>query len=116
MTKLDRCWKNCLRMWKWVSEKWEESFAAIPASERGVIVSAPKAQWLRDHRFTKALDEDCFFCQYVGANECSMCPAALIDPSFHCADHDHYCWCWEPKAFYRKLLRLDAKRTGKKKP
>ncbi len=116
MTNLDRTWKNCLRMWKWISETLTDDFTAIDIDARHKIVSALKVAWLHKHRFTNAIQENCFFCQYDeehGTNDCDMCPPVLVDPKFHCADYDSYCWCWYPKVFYEKLLEIDKKRRQK---
>ena len=102
MTKLDRCWKNCLRMWKWIAENWKS----------GIDVDIMKEQWLRSHKFSN-LYNNCFFCNY--ASDCDRCPATIINKRFHCMNTTYHFWR-KPKAFYAKLSELDAKRTGKKKP
>ncbi len=114
MTNLDRCWKNCLRMWKWISENYDEN--------NGVLVL--KRDWFFSHRFKKRILAECFFCEWAGQNGqtnfvaengCPECPGALVDARFKCGNI-RYEYSTKPKAFYAKLLELDAKRTGKKKP
>ena len=107
MTELDICWKNCLRMWKWIAENWR-SFDYVPVMKR---------EWLDTNGFGK-LDEDCFFCDYAEkfANDddddlCAKCPPRLIEPKFDCHDIGHR-WHADPKAFYAKLVQLDKKRRG----
>lgn len=114
MTELDRCWKNCLRMWKWVSKNWKP----------GMAVDSLKEQWLSDHRFTRSIDSDCFFCEYHvahgggsrryrGGSFCANCPGGYVSKSFSCSNPSYSYGC-NPKAFYRKLLQLDAKRRETK--
>ncbi len=105
MTNLDRCWKNCLRMWKWISENWA----------RGMTVDTMKEDWLARHRFKRGVYNDCFFCEYMDEHReqtkhgtCDGCPGALVSRRFHCMNATH-CFT-KPKAFYAKLLQLDAKR------
>lgn len=110
MTKLDRCWKNCLRMWKWVSENRE------PNDDTDVL----KKRWLRQHGFKREIPANCFFCEYYrengggerkyrGDKYCANCPAGYVSKSFSCTS-EAYSYENRPKAFYRKLLQLDAKR------
>lgn len=118
MTKLNRCWKNCLRMWKWISENLSDGFTGLSWDEKKVVVNGLKAQWLQEHRFTREIDRDCFFCNYANTKRgCyDFCPGRLVDKQFHCnppSGKDSY--AGNPKGFYRRLLELDAKRTGKKK-
>ncbi len=108
MTNLDRTWKNCLRMWKWVSENWT----------RGDDVDTMKNEWLRAHKFTRDMYNNCFFCQYMDEHRnqtkhgsCDGCPGTLVSSRFHCMNTT-YCFT-KPKAFYRKLVSLDKKRRKK---
>ena len=114
MTKLDRCWKNCLRMWKWVSEQYDGSND----------VPTLKGVWLKSHRF-RNIEANCVFCEWHqshGGGECEYqevticenCPGVYISKSFCCQSYPTYQYDANPKAFYRKLLQLDAKRTGVK--
>ncbi len=119
MTKLDRTWKNCLRMWKWISENLPERFDERFDNKKSAVVELLKSQWLRQNGFTKHLEEDCFFCEYdmrngdVDADACDNCPMKIINrQSGCCAKKYHY--RKQPKAFYEKLLELDAKRKGQK--
>jgi len=112
MTNLDRTWKNCLRMWKWVSESWER--------KKGV--TQLKRRWLQDNGFVpEEFHAYCFFCEYAGVIEdddgdemenCKACPAAMIETGFVC-DAQPHSYMHKPKAFYRKLLALDKKRRQK---
>ncbi len=100
MSNLDRTWKNCLRMWKWISENWNP----------GRSVEIMKRRWLKDHRFKNAPISHCFFCQHNAFHaDCSDCPGRLVSKRFHCENvsYDYYN---RPKRFYAKLLELDAKR------
>ena len=114
MTNLDRCWKNCLRMWKWVSEVYNGT----------VCVGTLKEEWLADHRFTRDIDNACFFCEYQvdhgggsrfyrGEPFCKHCPGVYVSKSFCCQSYPTYEYETNPKGFYRKLLELDKKRKQK---
>ena len=114
MTKLDRCWKNCLRLWKWVSENWTPN----------TNVATLKPLWLKQHKFKKRIIASCFFCQYaedhgennfIAENGCPECPGALVDARFKCGNI-RYSYQRNPKAFYAKLLKLDAKRKLAARP
>ena len=105
MTKLDRCWKNCLRMWKWVA-----------ANRKPGHVLSMKEEWLRVHRFKKKVRAYCFFCEYAGVTtlesgatftNCDNCPGALVENRFSCMNTSYHFYD-KPKAFYAKLLKLDA--------
>lgn len=110
MTNLDRTWKNCLRMWKWISEVYDDT----------VGVGSLKIQWLDEHGFTRDIDSDCFFCEYQaihgggirhyrGKDFCEHCPGGYISKSFNCFCPNYH-YGTKPKAFYAKLLELDTKR------
>lgn len=111
MTKLDRCWKNCLRMRKWVSSKYDGT----------VSVLSLKREWLKRHRFKKGIVADCFFCQWAydhGERNflymktgCPQCPGRLVDPRFKCGNI-RYDFDAKAKAFYRKIVHLNNIRTG----
>ncbi len=124
MSNLDRTWKNCLRMWKWVSENLPKGFSVLDGDQKGVVVESLKVQWLKNHRFTVDLSSECFFCEYAwkqyhktpshkptrdGWPECDFCPAALVEPGFNCFD-PAYRFDHNPKAFYCKLVALDKQR------
>jgi len=104
MSKLDTCWKNCLRMWKWIAENYTD----------GDEVCELKDQWLRDNGFRKVA-LNCFFCHYdrderiAGERICKHCPGVLVDSKFHCNDIA-YDYTYSPNEFYAKLLQLNAKR------
>lgn len=109
MTKLDRTWKNCLRMWKWISKRYDGS----------VGVETLKRMWMREHRFTKPRIAGCFFCDYTGRDKDNFflcekrCPGKTISSRFDCQNKS-YDYQSEPKRFYAKLLELDAKRKKQK--
>ena len=104
MTKLDRCWKNRLRMYKWVADVFDGT----------VGVATLKGMWLRSHRFTRYISANCFFCQYASehSESCSTCPGYLVASSFSC-HHKMYDYRDKPKQFYAELLRLNNIRTNK---
>ena len=103
MTKLDRTWRNCLRMWKWVSENYD---GEVPMSQM-------KYKWLKENRFTKPIHGDCFFCDFAKDDPrdtgCHKCPGRLVSPRFTCTAVT-YSYVTKTKKFYKKLLELDAKR------
>ena len=116
MTKLDRIWKNQLRMSGWVAEVWRE----------GNSLEALKKKWLKMHRFKKSIMHYCFFCEYAFAKSgeapkdfgllsdgcAAHCPGKQVKPRFSCcAIAYHFANC--PKAFYANLLELDKKRRAK---
>ncbi len=113
MKVLDRAWVNCLRVWKWVSENLPEGFSEMSKDKKEEIVSHLKRQWLEENQFTVYLNQDCFFCQYdkKHENNCTACPAVLVEQDFHC-DADLYSYRHDPRAFYREILVLDAKRRS----
>ena len=116
MTNLDRTWKNCLRMWKWISENLPDGLQALDDCEKDTAITKLKRQWLADHGFVTHLFEDCFFCEYDEEEKsgCCSCPGKLVDPNFGCSENEgDYDWSTHPKAFYRKLLELDKKRRQK---
>lgn len=112
MTKkltLNRTWKLCLAMWKWITETWKP----------GMNVYYLKGQWLQAHDYEiKNIISDCFFCNYDVNHrkdeefECSSCPGKLVSKRFNCCRLS-YCHNIKPLKFYKKLLQLDAKRKSK---
>ena len=115
MTKLDRCWKNCLWMWKWVSKTYDGTRE----------VATLKDEWLKSHRFRNEVEANCFFCEWHNAHGggnyeyrnitiCKHCPGVYVSKSFCCQSHFSYKYDENPVAFYRKLLQLDAKRKAAK--
>ena len=108
MSRLDLCWKNCLRMWKWIAKNWK----------KGMDVLSMKREWLIRNGFaSENIFSNCFFCDYVfGENKgknCEACPGMLVHPQFHCQNKT-YDYCSKPKKFYAKLLHLNAKRKAAK--
>ena len=53
MKVLDRCWVNCLRMWKWLSENLPEGFLEKSNEEKEDIVDFLKNQWLEENEGEK---------------------------------------------------------------
>ena len=103
MDKLDKCWKNCMSMRRWIAEKRVEG---------SVSVLDLKDEWLRKHNFTDIWNS-CFFCDYVvkesTEHSCIGCPGKKVDPKFTC-DHVEYSWSSYPIKFYNKLRSLNRKR------
>lgn len=98
---LDKTWKNCMSMWRWVSENWKP----------GMNVDILKDKWLSKHGF---VDDDrptsgCFFCGYTNKRGCDNCPGVLVDASFGCHTLK-YEWNVKPRKFYLKLRRLNYAR------
>ncbi len=108
MTNLDRTWKNCLRMWKWVTEQKK----ARPFKSMRDL----KIEWLAIHGFKRVILCNCFFCECAGEKgaepDCRKCPGKQVSRRFHCERYSSYHWQNKPKAFYRKLLELDKKRNA----
>ena len=116
MNELDRCWKNCLRMWKWVSENLPEKFMGLNFDSRRTVVYALKEEWMERHQY-KGIVSYCFFCHYVSNNNdsflCGYCPARKVEyrlKNYWCERKYH--WSVDPVNFYQYLLKLDAKRRG----
>lgn len=100
---LNETWKNCMSMWRWISENWKP----------GMSVSIMKHQWLSKHGYTSdgGLDQNCFFCEYDVQleHDCENCPGTLVDDEFYCGTLE-YCFRDKPHKFYLKLRRLNYKR------
>lgn len=93
---LDEIWKECLEMWKWISENYEET---------GENVDRLKLRYMDDNERLGHVPASCFFCLY--ATLCENCPGALVDPSFKCKNSEYH-YQLKPKKFYQELLRLNA--------
>ncbi len=113
MKVLDRSWKNCRRMWRWISENLPEKFLEFGCEEKKKCIDRMKNKWLKDHKFTKPIMNNCFFCEYDKrhGNTCFSCPATKIDKSFHCGGNETS-WRFNPVEFYHRILVLDAIRKG----
>lgn len=105
---LDRSWKLCKQMWKWISEE----YTGLYNSEEEVAIL--KDQWLQDHNI-RNVELDCFFCDWAKktkaefttyGNYCNLCPGKLVDPKFSCVNPKYH-YVDKPKAFYQKILHLD---------
>ena len=119
MNKLDRTWKNSLRMWKWVSGNLPKNFMKLSGLRRNELVNELKSRWLKKNRFKKPVRQNCFFCEYAdydNDNEdwCSKCPGRLVNRRLrgYWCNNEKQGWFQNPKAFYRELVRLDEKRKG----
>lgn len=106
---LDRCWKLCKQMWKYVAYERELGSS--------LDVDTLKRIWLRKHGFRSGqVAGSCFFCEYSNQiskefdlgrrKECAVCPGALINPAFDCTN-DKYDYRSKPQEFYKEILRLD---------
>ena len=113
MKVLDRSWKNCLRMWKWISENLPVGFLKFSMPEKEDVIKFLKEQWLRENKFTNYIINACFFCEYdrYHQNDCCTCPARLVDSGFHCDDNKQS-YRFNPIKFYIRLLELYIKREG----
>ena len=107
---LDKCWKLCKQMWKYVAGEVELRSTAED-------VEVLKKIWLREHGFNpQDVAGNCFFCEYseqiikefdIGVfSECDFCPGRLAEPAFYCGI-DEYDYQNKPQAFYQEILRLD---------
>ena len=65
MTVLDQSWKNCRRMWKWISENLPEEFSKFGQAKKDEVIRKLKAKWLKDNQFTKEIPQNCFFVNIV---------------------------------------------------
>lgn len=96
---IDEVWKNCIEMWKYISENYGGSLENVKAL---------KGEWLEDHGF-KNIKNNCFFCE-VAMGTCGNCPGRLVDKSFSCL-REEYDWCEKPVEFYNKICELNAIRV-----
>ena len=120
MTVLDRSWKNCLRMWKWISENLSDGFMKLDFNRRRMVVYALKEKWMKKH-YHKSILFRCFFCHYDhnnnnnGSPSCANCPAKKVERRLgsHWCEHKYH-WFMNPVNFYQYLLKLDAKRKSTK--
>ncbi len=113
MKELDRSWKNCLRMWKWISENLPDWFSESSNDIKDFVIDALKQNWLKKNKFTKKVAQDCFFCAYdvKHGNECESCPAGLVKRGFHCTDLNYH-FTYNPVEFYNEIVRLNSKRRS----
>ncbi len=108
MNTLDKCWKNCMSMWRWVAGEWKKG-------RRGVEIL--KSEWLRRKKHGHIYN-GCFFCEYgrdmkENPNEylgaCDNCPGVLVDSNFKC-NREAYNYNTDAVKFYNKLRSLNRKR------
>lgn len=101
--KIDKTWKNCLAMWKWIVGRVRYSDI--------MDVWDLKDQWCRENDFINLCD-NCFFCEASLGSGCKKCPGTLVDSAFHCSNSE-YDYGKHPILFYKELLRLNRKRKRK---
>lgn len=111
--ELDKCWENCLAMWKWISKVW------TPDGDR---VATLKERWINKNGLPEPSPANCFFCDF--ANEiakefnlddiCPVCPGKLISSSFGC-QNSKYHYAQNPRVFYQKLVELNKKRLAEER-
>ena len=109
MTELDKCWKNCMSMWRWIVGEWKKGRRGVPNL---------KSEWLRRKKHGYVYN-DCFFCEYGRSNmkenpneflgACINCPGVLADSKFEC-NHGAYNYSRDPVKFYNRLRSLNRKR------
>ena len=112
---LEKAWKECLAMWKWIDEniKNVDPEDVDPEDVDLSLVESMKKTYAKEHNVPH-----CSFCEFTeaAAEGCQECPGALVDPAFHCFN-DEYLWEKKPREFYQELLRLNRirKRRERKK-
>lgn len=109
---LNKTWTECLRMWRWIAKEKR-------AGNKSYIYNL-KAEWLKKHGYVpndKDVECNCFFCEYdLHKNDnCRACPPKKIEPKFDCRNEDYH-FNEKPIAFYNKLVALNRKRIGKRRP
>jgi len=106
---LERTWTKCMAMWEEMIEKhWK----------RGVNGEDLKDLYLANHRRMAMPRNMCYFCDYAftrRGHDCNSCPGRLVDKNFDCYKPSYY-YQGNPKAFYRKLVKLNKKRKQGKCP
>lgn len=93
---LDKTWKECLAMWKWICE----------VDDGSITVCDLKGKYAIKHKKAR-----CAFCKYAltSRNGCGSCPGVLVDPGFDCQD-PVYSFHEKPHEFYKKIVSLNKKR------
>jgi hypothetical protein len=119
MTNLDKTWKNCLGMWKWIIKQIDTVYKnrSVRHGELWELVDELKSKYLRFYFPKRKLACNCFFCQYSIDNQdkgCGYCPGRLVNPKFNCSNTSYH-YQDSPHAFYRKLLQLNAQRKASSK-
>ena len=97
---LEKTWKECLKMWKWIAKEYEMKMS----------IAILKIKYLDDHKMEE-IAASCFFCDYV--ESCGGCPGRLVDAEFDCKNLE-YSYLYKPKEFYQELLRLNGIRLERK--
>jgi len=104
---LNKAWSKCLKQWKYIVENLDS----------GKPVHVLKEKYIKKHD-SESISVNCYFCEYdwqhhnIGDSGCEHCPGRLVDKHFDCLNVK-YRFKKKPRAFYRKLLALNAKRKGK---
>src|SRR3972149_11881078 len=107
---LEKTWKECLKMWKWIAKKYDERLDKNVFFDVTIVLEL-KESWLNFFGYNGSLDNDCFFCDYANQPNrgCEYCPGRKIDKYFSCQNSD-YDFKEKPVAFYKKLVSLNQKR------
>jgi len=107
---LNQAWSKCLKQWKYIVENLDS----------GEPVYVLKEKYIEEHE-SEYINANCYFCEYNVQHrridefvcKCKYCPGKLVNRRFSC-DNVTYHYHDKPRAFYKKLLALNAKRKAKK--
>ncbi|KKM64852.1 hypothetical protein LCGC14_1497140, partial [marine sediment metagenome] len=117
-TRLERSWRDCQRLWKWVSKKWLEKHRDVHNL---------KTIWFLRHPFKirSGGEHKCFFCAYATKKweenignrpprtekwtRCDYCPGRLVDSKFHCINAQYH-YFNHPDLFCKEIERLNILR------
>ena len=112
---LEKTWKECLRMWKWVAYI---RMGRLDDTLHRLDVLKLKAIWLSTNNYDDILN-DCFFCDYADEHsgnadpgDCEKCPGQFVDREFNCCKDPNY--LNKSIEFYNLLVKLNKKRLSKK--
>ena len=117
MKVLDKAWKNCLKMWEWITNNLPEGFSEATEEIKDFIIDHLKKDWLKDNNYKRNIEQNCFLCEYNSKQkeneDCENCPAILACPEhpFHCTDEEHN-YAYEPILFYKELMDRNARLKG----
>jgi hypothetical protein len=101
---LEETWKECIRMWKWISRQW------LKPSHPGI--NALKRKWLETNGYEVfSIAEWCFFCDFA-RGFCDYCPGREIDSNFSCTNGKYH-YRIKPREFYQELKQLNKIRMKK---
>ena len=111
---LEKTWKECLRMWKWIAgvKSGEFDYSEV----EGLSALLLKTIWLTANGYGPVdIFNDCFFCDYANNNgtirveHCEGCPGGH---EFDCLKDPNY--GMDPVGFYNKLVKINKERLSKK--